>query len=98
MNDPQEDAPQKPSPTARFIEIRARIQAGGISGGQEARRLAIRATRFIPDDALAEELANRLADELDYVALIAAMNDETPGPSEGALRVLDEIEAASRPI
>lgn len=97
MSDPKDRTPKYPAPTARFIEIRARISAGGISGGNEARRLAIRATRFIPDDALAEALANRLADELDYVALIAAMNDEAPGPSDGALRVLDEIEAASRP-
>jgi len=34
--------------TARFIEIRARITAGGITVGSEARRLAIRATRFVP--------------------------------------------------
>ncbi len=82
--------------TARLIEIRARITAGRVGIGSEARRLALRATKFVRDDALAEALADRLATELDYLELLDAMNGEGMVSRDEALKILDEIEAASR--
>ncbi len=74
------------------------MAAGGITSGPEARRLAIRATKFVAHDALAEMLADELATALEYQALAAAMNDEALGPSDIALEIVDKIEAASQPI
>jgi hypothetical protein len=82
--------------TVRLIEIRARISAGGIAPGHEARRVAQRATEFVRDDARAEELAVRLERTLGYFALLSDMNGGKPGCCGLALKIVDEIESASR--
>jgi hypothetical protein len=82
--------------TARMIEIRARILAGGITRGFESRRIAQRATRFVKDVAKAEELTLLLASTLDYHAMLATMSGDMPGCCELALEILNEIETASR--
>lgn len=62
--------------------VRATIEAGEPVDDAKARRLALRATKWIPDHDLAERLSNEL---------IAAIDDP-----DAALAVMARIEAASR--
>lgn len=62
--------------------VRAIIEAGEPVDDDMARRLALRATKWIPDDGLAEQLSIELANAL--------------GDRAAALDVLARIENASR--
>ena len=75
--------------------IRALLDGGGPSDAAGQSMLAEQATAFIPDKQRAAILAGHLALTISFHHLLAGMNGEPVGTCQEAMRILDEIEAAS---
>lgn len=80
---------------ATMRKTRSMLDAGGPDNATAQNRLAKEATAFVQDRGQAALLAERLAVTISYHHLLAGMNNETVGPCQEALSILDEIEVAS---
>jgi hypothetical protein len=76
-------------------QTRAILLTGGPDNATAQNRLAKEATAFIQDRGRAALLAEQLAVTISFHHMLAAMNNETVGPCQEAMSILDEIEAAS---
>ena len=74
---------------------RATLLAGGPDNATAQNRLASEATAHIKDRQQAALLAEQLAVTISFHHMLAGMNTEPIGPCQEAMRILDEIEAAS---
>jgi hypothetical protein len=76
-------------------QTRAILLTGGPDNATAQNRFAKEATAFIQDRGRAALLAEQLAVTISFHHMLAAMNNETVGPCQEAMSILDEIEAAS---